>query len=545
MKNNPTSSLWWQTGVVYQIYPRSFQDANGDGIGDLAGILQRLDYLSDTLGVDAIWLSPFYPSPMADFGYDVSDYKNIDPIFGSLEDFDRLVAEAHRRNLHVIIDFVPNHTSDQHPWFLESRSSRHNPRRDWYFWRDPKPDGSPPNNWLSLFGGKAWEYDEKTQQYYLHLFLKEQPDLNWRNPEVKAAMLDVLRFWLERGVDGFRLDVAHFIMKDPELRDNPPNPDITKADLIIGEYSTQLHIHDIAHPDVHKVFREIRQLLDAYSQDQPRFSVGEIHLFDWKEWAKYYGEHLDELHMPFNFAFIHKTPWQPKAIRAEVEAIEAALPPGAWPNYVMGNHDEQRLASRYGKEQVRVAAMLLLTLRGTPTLYQGDELGMESVEIPPEKQKDPFGLRVPGFGRDPCRTPMQWTPAENAGFSPPGVETWLPLSPKYKEENVEVELRDPTSVLNLYRKLLALRRATPALNRGSYRSIGETIDECFSFLREAGGQSYLITLNFSDNETHPLTGLAGKGKICLSTGLDRSGSISLDMLSLRPHEGLIIELKEG
>jgi alpha-glucosidase len=489
---------------VYQVYPRSFQDSNGDGIGDLAGIIQRLDYLSETLGVDAIWLSPFYPSPMADFGYDVADYMNVDPIFGNLADFDRLVAEVHRRNMHIIIDFVPNHTSDQHPWFLESRSSRHNPKRDWYFWRDPKPDGSPPNNWLSVFGGKAWEYDEKTQQYYLHLFLKEQPDLNWRNPEVKAAMLDVLRFWLERGVDGFRLDVAHFIMKDPELRDNPTNPDIAKADLMIGEYATQLHIHDIAHPDVHKVFREIRQLLDAYSQERPRYSVGEIHLFDWKEWAKYYGEHLDELHMPFNFAFIHKAPWHPKAIRSVVEAIEAALPPGAWPNYVMGNHDEQRLASRYGKEQVRVAAMLLLTLRGTPTLYQGDELGMESVDIPPEKQKDPFGLRVPGFGRDPCRTPMQWTPLENASFSQPGVETWLPLSPRYREENVKVELSDPTSVLNLYRKLLALRRDTPALNRGSYRSTGETTDECFSFLREAEGRRFLITLNFSDKEIHPL-----------------------------------------
>lgn len=541
MKND-TDFFWWQTGVVYQIYPRSFQDSNQDGIGDLAGITQRLDYLSDILGVDAIWLSPFYPSPMADFGYDVSDYENVDPMFGTLEDFDRLVSEAHRRILRVIIDFVPNHTSDQHPWFIESRSSRDSPKRDWYFWRDPKPDGSLPNNWLSLFGGKAWEYDEKTRQYYLHIFLKEQPDLNWRNPEVKAAMLGALRFWMERGVDGFRLDVAHFIMKDPELRDNPPNPDFRKAEFPAGEYPTQLHIHDIAHPDVHKVFREIRQLLNAYSKERPRYSVGEIHLFNWKEWAKYYGENLDELHMPFNFAFIRHTPWQPKAIQAVVEGIEAAVPPGAWPNYVMGNHDEPRLASRFGKEQARLAAMLLLTLRGTPTLYQGDELGMENVEIPLEKQQDPFGLRVPGSGRDLCRTPMQWTPGENAGFSEAGVETWLPLSPKYPMENVEIELKDDQSILNLYRRLLALRKATPALNRGSYTTTGETTDACFSFLRQADGKKLLITLNFSGNEIHPLTGMLGKGEIKLSTNLDRSGTISFDTLHLRPHEGLIIEI---
>jgi alpha-glucosidase len=535
--------LWWQTGVVYQIYPRSYQDSNDDGIGDLNGIIQRLDYLSETLGVEAIWLSPFYPSPMADFGYDVSDYQNVDPMFGTLEDFDRLVAEAHQRNLRVVIDFVPNHTSDQHPWFIESRSSRDNPKRDWYFWRDAKPDGSLPNNWLSLFGGKAWEFDEKTGQYYLHIFLKEQPDLNWRNPETKAAMLSALQFWLERGVDGFRLDVAHFIMKDPELRDNPPNPDIRNAEHPAGEYPSQLHIHDIAHPDVHGVFREIRQLLDSYSMTRPRYSVGEIHLFDWKKWAKYYGENLDELHMPFNFAFIRHTPWQPKAIRAVVDGVEAALPPGAWPNYVMGNHDEPRLASRFGKEQVRVAAMLLLTLRGTPTLYQGDELGMENVDIPIELQKDPFGLRVPGSGRDLCRTPMLWTPAENAGFASPSVKAWLPLSPKYKTENVADELKDPTSVLNLYRKLLALRRDIPALHRGSYTPAGETTDDCFSFWREAEGVRFLITLNFSGNEIQPVVGSNGKAAIRLATGLDRSGLVNLETLILKPHEGLILEME--
>jgi alpha-glucosidase len=535
--------LWWQTGVVYQIYPRSYQDSNDDGIGDLNGITQRLDYLSETLGVDAIWLSPFYPSPMADFGYDVSDYENVDPMFGNLADFDRLLSEAHKRNLRMIIDFVPNHTSDQHPWFIESRSSRDNPKRDWYFWREAKPDGSPPNNWFSVFGGQAWEYDEKTGQYYLHLFLKEQPDLNWRNPETKAAMLGALRFWMERGVDGFRLDVAHFIMKDPDLRDNPPNPDISKADFPAGQFPSQLHLHDIAHPDVHQVFREIRQLLDFYSQKQPRYSVGEIHLSDKKEWATYYGANQDELHMPFNFAFIRDIPWHPKAIQAMVEEVEKVMPPGAWPNYVMGNHDEPRLASRFGKEQVRVAAMLLLTLRGTPTLYQGDELGMENVDIPFDQQKDPFGLRVPGSGRDLCRTPMQWTHGGNAGFASPGVQTWLPLSPKYKSENAADELKDPASVLNLYRALLALRRDTPALNRGSYAPTGGATDDCFSFLRKAEDKRFLITLNFSDKAIRPVLGVSGKAVIRLATGLDRSGSVTLDELVLKAHEGLILELE--
>ncbi|RMF61789.1 MAG: alpha-amylase, partial [Bacteroidetes bacterium] len=295
---------WWQTGVIYQIYPRSFKDSNGDGIGDLGGVLEKLDYLSDTLGVDAIWLSPFYPSPMADFGYDVADYTDVDPIFGDLATFDALVAEAHRRGLRVIIDIVPNHTSDRHPWFIASRSSRDNPKRDWYVWRDPAPDGGPPNNWLSVFGGPAWEYDETTGQYYLHSFLKEQPDLNWRNPEVRRAMFDVFRFWLERGVDGFRIDVAHYIMKDPLFRDNPPNPHRGDYHKDMGEYDTQLHLYDKGHEDVHEVFRELRRLLDDYSRDRPRFAVGEIHIFDWNAWVRYYGDNLDELHMPFNFALL-------------------------------------------------------------------------------------------------------------------------------------------------------------------------------------------------------------------------------------------------
>ncbi|HVO42432.1 MAG TPA: alpha-amylase family glycosyl hydrolase, partial [Aggregatilineales bacterium] len=369
-------SLWWQHGVIYQIYPRSFKDSNGDGIGDLAGVIDKLAYLSDSLGVDAIWLSPFYPSPMADFGYDVSNYTDVDRMFGDLPTFDKLVAGAHAGNIRVIIDFVPNHTSDQHRWFVESRSSRVNPRRDWFVWGDPKPDGSAPNNWLSVFGGSAWEFDAATKQYYLHSFLKEQPDLNWRNPQVKAAMFDALRFWLERGVDGFRIDVAHFIMKDPALRDNPLNPARVENPVNWWDaYNQYLHPYDHAHADIHGIFREIRALLDSYSAERPRFVVGEIDMDDWSEWASNYGAKLDELHMPFNFKLI-QAPWQLAAVRTVVESVEAVLRFGAWPNYVLGNHDQSRVASRVGADAARAAMMLLLTLRGTPTLYYGDEIGM-------------------------------------------------------------------------------------------------------------------------------------------------------------------------
>ena len=535
--------LWWQTGVVYQIYPRSFKDTDGDGVGNLAGIVEKLDYLSETLGIDALWLSPFYPSPMADFGYDVADYTDVDPLFGDLAAFDELVAQAHRRGLRVIVDLVPNHTSDRHPWFIESRSARDNPRRDWYVWADPKPDGSLPNNWLSVFGGSAWEWDEASGQCYLHSFLKEQPDLNWRNPAVKEAMFDVVRFWLERGVDGFRIDVAHFIMKDPDLRDNPlnPNPQGT-LQRPAREYDTQLHPYDKGHPDVHAVFREFRRLLDAYSAERPRYSVGEIHVFDWEQWASYYGQQLDELHMPFNFALLN-VPWQALAIRQVVDSLEVAIPSGAWPNYVLGNHDHPRLAGRYGPAQSRVAAMLLLTLRGTPTLYYGDEIGMADVPIPFEEQQDPFGLRAPGFGRDPCRTPMQWTPDPNAGFSAPDTpRLWLPLAADYQQVNVERQLAEPASILNLYRRLLAYRKATPALRRGSYQAIDGVPEDCCVYLRQADGQRILVALNFSAEERRVTLPGMGQGKVVISTHLDRAETVNLAQLALRGDEGVIVEL---
>ena len=538
MNQHPSSSHppWWQTGVIYQIYPRSFQDTTGNGVGDLAGVIRRLDYLSDTLGVDAIWLSPFYPSPMADFGYDVADYTDVDPLFGDLATFDRLVAAVHHRGMKIIIDFVPNHSSDRHPWFIESRSSRDNPKRDWYVWRDAKPDGSPPNNWLSVFGGPAWEWDEHTGQYYLHSFLREQPDLNWRNPEVVDAMLGAMRFWLERGVDGFRVDVAHFLMKDPLERDNPPNTSgAIYSHKPMGEYDTQLHVYDHGHEDIHDVFRAMRRLLDDYSGDRPRYAVGEIHEFDWPTWATYYGRDLDELHMPFNFATL-KAGWNGREIRGIVDALEAALPAGAWPNYVLGNHDEPRIATRYGPEAARLAAMLLLTLRGTPTLYYGDELGMQDPPIPPDRIQDPWGFRIPELNRDGCRTPMAWDAGPNAGFS--GAETtWLPLHPDYQQVNVASLLAQPRSILNLYRRLLVLRKASPALRHGSYTPLDDVPPEVFAFIREADGEKMLVALNFSGDRQD--VALPSAGVLLASTYLDENDT-RLERATLRPYEGIIV-----
>ncbi len=544
MGQNTSEALWWKRGVVYQVYPRSFKDSNGDGIGDLKGIIDKLDYFV-TLGIDAIWLSPVYPSPMADFGYDISDMVNIHPMFGSLADFDTLLEGAHQRGMRLILDFVPNHTSDQHPWFIESRSSRDNPKRDWYFWRDAKPDGSMFNNWFSIFGGPAWEYDATTGQYYLHSFLKEQPDLNWRNPEVKAAMFDVLRFWLDRGVDGFRLDATHVMMKDANLSDNPLNEArVTGFKPMGGEYESQLHINDQAHPDVHQIFREIRALLDSYSTpEQPRFSVGEIHMLDWKRWASFYGEKLDELHMPFNFHFLF-APWNPQALQQVIDAVETNLPEGAWPNFVLGNHDEHRVASRIGQESARIAMMLLLTLRGTPTIYYGDEIGMHDVAIPPELEQDPWGKNVAGIGlgRDPERTPMQWDDSRNAGFSEAGVSTWLPVADDYKQNNVASELNDPRSMLSLTRRLLTLRRETPALNIGAYKKVTHPHDDSLVFIREQDGERWLVALNFKGEEQTLHLPLTGTGKIVLSTELDREDLVEVSAVQLRGYEGCIIKL---
>ena len=540
---NKQNYLWWQTGVIYQIYPRSFMDSNGDGVGDLPGITQRLDYLSNTLGVDAIWLSPIYPSPMHDFGYDVADYCDIHPMFGTLADFDRLLEETHRRGLKMILDLVPNHTSDEPPWFLESRGSRENPKRDWYIWRDPGPDGGPPNNWLSHFGGPAWTLDESTGQYYLHQFVKQQPDLNYRNPDVVQAMLDAMRFWLDRGVDGFRVDVIGLMMKDPEFRDEPLNPNWNG----IYPFSKLQHIYTANLPEVHELIRGMRKLLDSY---EDRMMVGETYLPN-DELMKYYGTtDMLECHLPFNFQLI-LAKWLAPGVRKMVDDYEAVLPGDAWPNWVLGNHDQHRLATRVGPSQARVANMLLLTLRGTPTSYYGDELGMEDVAIPPEKIQDPPAVNQPEIahivGRDPERTPMQWDDSPNAGFSAPDVEDlWLPIAANYKEVNVASELNDPRSFLNFYRKLLEARKSTPALLWGDYASHDlqstEAQENCFVYERRTADQRVLVALNFSGQEqTLSLPGLV-KGRLVLSTNLDREEDVDLAGFTLRANEGCIIAL---
>jgi len=480
--------LWWRDGVLYQIYPRSFMDANGDGVGDLEGIRQRLDHL-EWLGVDGIWISPCFPSPMADFGYDVANYCAIDPLFGSLADFDRLLVEAHRRGIRVVLDLVPNHSSDQHPWFQESRSSRENPKRDWYLWRDPKPDGTPPNNWQAVFGGPAWELDPTTGQYYLHTFLKEQPELNWRNPEVEAAMHDVLRFWFDRGVDGFRIDVIHAIAKDPELRDNP----------VVDGVQERRYSED--HPDIHAMIRGLRHVANAYPE---RMLVGEVYLMDPARVARYYGRG-DELHLAFNFSFL-RSPWEAASFRREVERFAALVPPEGWPDHVLSNHDVPRHASRYdhprlGEARARLAALMLLTLRGTPFLYYGEEIGLRNVEIPVEAMQDPLGRTLhPKLCRDGERTPMPWNGSPRAGFTT--GTPWLPLGPEAQTRNVARQRKEPTSLLHLYRELIALRKQTPALYRGRFAAL-DAPAEVFTYERSEGSSRALVALNFGDTAVRP------------------------------------------
>ena len=523
--------------MIYQIYPRSFQDSNGDGVGDLPGITQRLPYIKG-LGIDAIWISPFYPSPMADFGYDVSNYRNVDPLFGTLDDFDALLARAHELRLKVILDFVPCHTSDQHPWFIESRQSRDNPKRDWYIWADAAPDGGPPNNWDSNFGGSAWEWDDHTGQYYLHSFLVQQPDLNWRSPEVKAEMLDVMRWWLEKGIDGYRVDVMAGMVKDDQLRDNPPNPDWTE-----GMNPTQkfYFVYNYDRPEVHEIIREMRTLMDSYGD---RVLIGETY-FPLDQLMKFYGEHLDESQLPFNFELIN-IHWHRTMIQEFVEQYEAALPRGAWPNWVLGNHDRHRVASRTGVQQARVAQMLLLTLRGTPTCYYGDELGMTDVPIPPNKVQDPWEKNVPGLGlgRDPERTPMQWDSTPYAGFST--AEPWLPLAPDSKEMNVDVETGDPASMLSFFRDMLALRISTPALAVGSYRSVYVQAEDVMAYERIYGGDTIVVVLNFGpDGQTLDMSEVGTHGEILLSTFCDRAGVEWMESLSLRGNEGIVLRLRKA
>ncbi len=535
---------WWQTGIIYQIYPRSFQDSNADGVGDLNGIRQRLDYLQ-SLNIDAIWISPIYPSPMNDFGYDVADYTDIHPLFGTLDDFDRLLAEAHGRGLRVVLDLVPNHTSDEHPWFIESRSSRNNPKRDWYIWRDPAPgDGPPetrlPNNWQSHFGGDAWTYDPATGQFYLHQFHRSQPELNYRHPDVLPAMLDNMRFWLDRGVDGFRVDVLWLMLKDEHLRDEPVNPN---APADARPFDRLSHVYTADVPGIEEIVGRMRAVLDEYDE---RMMVGEIYL-PLGQLMAYYDHGC---HLPFNFQLIN-TPWTARAVGEYIQAYEAALPPDGWPNWVLGNHDQHRLATRVGPAQARVAQMLLLTLRGTPTCYYGDEIGMQDVPIPFDECMDPAALQQPAlfeiWGRDPERTPMQWDGSPNAGFTPAGIKPWLPLAANYQERNVALQELDPRSMLRLFRALAAARRAEPALNRGSFALVETGCDDVLAYRREdAEGDGFLVVLNFGTTaRTLDLTSAVGQRRpvVVLSTAMDRDGTIDPAQVALRPDEGLLLRLR--
>ena len=524
---------WWQHAVFYEIYPRSFADNNKDGIGDLNGIASKLDYLKQ-LGVDAIWITPCFPSPQVDFGYDVSDYENIDPIYGSLQDFDRLTKEANRRGIRIIMDFVMNHTSDQHKWFVDSKSSRTSAHRNWYIWHDGTRSGQPPNNWLSTFGGSAWKLDPRTGQYYYHYFYPEQPDLNWRNSAVENAMFDVTRWWYKRGVAGFRLDAVDTLFEDPDLRDNPVLPGKNKyGDPNMDEkYNKKL-------PEVHDVLRELRKVADQHGA----VLIGETWTKNIDELKQYYGEHSNELQMPMDFMFTRVDKLSPPEFRKQIAAVDSA---GGWPVYVISNHDIVRSYNRYGDGQhndaiAKLMAGLYLTLRGTPIMYYGEEVGMENND-PKSKQdvKDPIGkLGWPEEkGRDGERTPMQWDEGLNAGFSQ--AAPWLPVPPSYKTHNVATELKDPNSVLQFYQQLLALRHQNRVLLDGEYIALNENNANVLSYLRRYKNDAVLVVLNMSGTEQQvsfdlkPQGFSSQKATTLLTTDSQQAKEINPSQLPLKP-----------
>jgi alpha-glucosidase len=528
---NQTARPWWQSATVYQIYIRSYQDSNGDGIGDLAGILSRVPYLKK-LGVDAIWITPFYPSPMADFGYDVSDYCNVDPSFGTLEDFDRLRDALHAQGMKILIDIVPNHTSNQHPWFKEAVSSKQSKKRDWYIWHDPAPDGGVPNNWWSLSGGPAWQFDQASGQYYMHSFLAEQPDLNWRNPDVRHAFYDVMRFWLDRGVDGFRVDVIGGLMKDPDFKDDPVNEDYKETD---PDFLRLKAINSSNRPETMEVITEMRGVLAEYQGD--RVLIGELYN-PIEDLIFYYGKNCDGVHLPFNFSLMW-VEWTAKSVMALVSRFEALLPQGAWPTWVLGNHDQPRIVTRLGPAQARLGMMLMLTLRGTPTLYQGEELGLENAEIPADEIHDLFAKAGKGQGRDGERTPMPWDQSLYHGFST--QKPWLRLGADSDRRNVAQQENDKQSMLQMTRALLHLRKQEPALSHGDWTPL--TADEhVLSYERSNGGQRFVVMLNLTDRSVR--AELPPYPVACvLSTMLDQSHdrNAASDHVTLRPHEGVIFK----
>lgn len=505
------SHHWWETGVIYQIYPLTFADGNGDGTGDLRGIIERLDYLNDgdsksqsALGIDAIWLSPVNKSPMVDNGYDVADYYDICPTFGNLADFDELLTKAHDRGIKIILDLVINHTSNEHAWFLESRSRADHPKADWYLWRSPAAGQAWPNNWQSYFGGTGWTYCEQRGQFYFHTFNENQPDLNWQNPDVRAAVYDVVRFWLDRGVDGFRLDASSAYSKDPDFRDNPLKYGASDRD----DYHNYHHLYDKNLPANHQIIREIRQIIEEYDE---RVLIGETFIDNrLYESVIFYGVHNDELHLPFTFEFPF-SPWYPGYLQREIARKEKLTPPDAWPCYFLDNHDIPRHLSRWvecslcvnPRAIAKAAATLLLTVRGTPLLYYGQELGMvDNNDIPEDQLQDravvKSDIEETPPSRDGARTPMQWDDSPQAGFSfGQTVDPWLPVHANYPEVNVQRELQDPDSILNFYRRLLQIRKHCPALQLGRWRSLIHYPHEHLAYLRETDTEAILVAINFT------------------------------------------------
>lgn len=541
---------WCDVNAFYQIYPRSFMDSNGDGIGDLRGVIDKLDYIKSgdkSLGIDAIWFSPFYPSPQADMGYDVADYCDIDPIYGSLDDFKELIKRAHQRDIKVMIDFVPNHTSEQHPWFIESQSSRDNSKSDFYTWRDARADGSSPNNWLSIFGGSAWQWHEGRQQYYLHTFLKEQPDLNWDNPAVRAEMQKVLRFWLDLGVDGFRADAVRWISKDPELRDDPIAKHY-KGKKPPTQFDDLQHKYSRFWKNLFPYLRELTDVVASYPnrimvfEDYPdeNYSTSEQYL-------GFYGVN-PKVSMPFNFEGLHAK-FNAESISTIVNEFQGMINPDVHtPVYCFSNHDQSRIVTRFGgEEQARLIALMQLTLPGLPVVYYGDEIGMSNAPIRFDQIQDNSVFshnNDESIGRDPERTPMQWTPDENdnAGFST--AKPWLPVNTACKNVNVELEQQEPDSFLALYRRLLTLRSRYQILRTGEYEPLSGTDKDIFAYARwTPGKQRVLVAMNFS-KETRRVKLPHVDSILCTTHPVDYPDVDEDDFVTLRPYEGVLVECGE-
>jgi alpha-glucosidase len=522
---------WWHGGVFYQIYPRSFADSNGDGIGDLPGIISRLDHLA-ALGIAGIWLSPVTVSPNRDWGYDVADYCDIDPDFGTLDDLATLIREGEKRGIRILLDLVPNHTSDQHPWFVDARSGRDAAHRDWYVWADPGAGGAPPNNWVSIFGGPAWEFDKASGQYFLHNFEKEQPDLNWWSDEVRAAFDHIMRFWWDRGVAGFRIDVCNMMIKDAELRDNPP---ATEDDPLDQQFMGVKAVYNTDRPEAHDILQRWRHIADGY--DTTRLLIGETNVEQLSTLMQFYGNGHNELHGGFNFVFINAA-LEAGAMRAIVEEVEATLPAGAWPIWTGSNHDVSRLATRWAggdPAKVRCALMILLCLRGTPFLYEGDEIGLTDGPIEQSDVRDSVGLRFWPYykGRDAERTPMPWSNAPGGGFTTPGVPTWLPMADP-AQCNVADQAADPDSVLAFTRRAIGRRSQNDDLAVGAYRSLPSP-EGTWVFAR---GSATVVALNMSET-AREISGLAGRISVATDRALE--GTAVDGTANLAPWSGVVVE----